>query len=343
MEKKTMTKNLVSVIMSNYNTDESYLRTSIESILNQTYKNFEFIIVDDCSTNNSVNIIESYGDKRIKLIKNKENIGLTKSLNIALKSADGEFVARMDADDISLPQRFEKQVEFLKLNPKYIACGTAIKIIGGREEGKIICRTIPDIEAFRIYLLFGNYPNIAHPTAMFNHSLFKKHDIEYDENYLLAQDYKMWVNCSKYAPCYNLSEVLLNYRVHDKAVSVEKQQLQKDIAAQIILEQLQPLKISCNDEILDIHRNFMLERKDYNLKFKKWIKMLISQNQKYNVYNTYKFKSILWQRWAEISYYELAKTRNPVKILGILANIPVRYWNKLFETYKHRHIKGEKT
>ena len=68
------------------------------------------------------------------MIKNKENIGLTKSLNIALKSADGEFVARMDADDISLPQRFEKQVEFLKLNPKYIACGTAIKIIGGREE-----------------------------------------------------------------------------------------------------------------------------------------------------------------------------------------------------------------
>lgn len=338
-----MIKNLISVVMSNFNTDESYLRASIDSILNQTYDNFEFIIVDDCSTNNSVSIIESYDDKRIKLIKNKENMGLTKSLNIALKSATGEFIARMDADDISFPQRFEKQVEFLKLNPEYIACGTAIKIIGGCEEGKIICRTIPDIETFRIYLLFGNYPNIAHPTAMFNHSLLKKYNIEYDEKCILAQDYKMWVNCSKYAPCYNLNEVLLNYRVHDKAVSVKKQQLQKDIAAQIILEQLQPLKISCNDKILDMHRNFMLERKDYNLKFKKWLKTLISQNKKHKIYNAYKLKTILWQRWAEISYYALAQTRNPIKILRILANIPVKYWNKLFDTYKHRHTKGEKT
>ena len=108
-----MTKDLISVVMSNYNTEESYLRASIESILNQTYENFEFIIVDDCSTDNSIDVIESYSDKRIKLIKNKENMGLTKSLNVAIKEAKGEFIARMDADDISLPQRFEKQVEFL--------------------------------------------------------------------------------------------------------------------------------------------------------------------------------------------------------------------------------------
>lgn len=337
-----MTKDLISVVMSNYNTDESYLRASIESVLNQTYENFEFIIVDDCSTNNSVAVIESYSDKRIKLIKNKENMGITKSLNIAIKSASGEFIARMDADDISLSQRFEKQVEFLKLNPKYIACGTAIKIIGGYEDGKIICRTIPDNETFRIYLLFGNYPNIAHPTAMFNHLLLKKHDIEYDEKYPLAQDYKMWVNCSKYAPCYNIEEVLFQYRVHDKAVSVEKQQLQKDIAKQIIAEQLQSLKISCDDDILEIHRNFMLERKEYNLKFKKWIKKLIAQNRIHGIYNTYKLKTILWQRWAEISYFALAKTRNPITITKILVNTPIRYWKKLFETYKHRHVKGEK-
>ena len=149
-----MTKDLISVVMSNYNTDELYLRASIESILNQTYKNFEFIIVDDCSSDNSVSVIESYDDKRIKLIKNPKNMGLTKSLNIAIKAAKGEFIARMDADDISLPQRFEKQVEFLTQNPEYIACGTAIKILGSHKEGKIISRTIPDVETFRIYLLF---------------------------------------------------------------------------------------------------------------------------------------------------------------------------------------------
>lgn len=338
-----MTKGLISVVMSNYNTEESYLRASIESILNQTYENFEFIIVDDCSANNSVDVIESYSDKRIKLIKNSKNMGLTKSLNIAIKAARGEFIARMDADDISLPQRFEKQVEFLTLNPEYIACGTAIKIIGGQKEGKIIHRTIPDLETFRIYLLFGNYPNIAHPTAMFNYSLLKKYNIKYDEKCLLAQDYKMWVDCSKYAPCYNLDEVLLHYRVHDKAVSVEKQQLQKDIATQIITEQLQALNISCDNEILDIHINFIFERKKYNLRFKKWIKKLIAQNKIYKVYNDHKFKTILWQRWAEISYFELAKTHNPIKMVKILVNTPIRYWNKLFETYKNRHIKDEKT
>ena len=337
-----MTKDLISVVMSNYNTDESYLKASIESILNQTYDNFEFIIVDDCSTNNSIDIIESYSDKRIKLIKNTQNMGLTKSLNIALKTAKGEFIARMDADDISLSQRFEKQVEFLKLNPEYIACGTAIKIIGGAKEGKIIRRTIPDVEAFRIYLLFGNYPNIAHPTAMFNHSLLRKNDIKYDEKCPLAQDYKMWVDCSKYAPCYNLDEVLLQYRVHNKAVSIEKQQLQKNIATQIILEQLQALELSCDDEILEIHRNFIFERKQYNLRFKKWIKRLIAQNKIYNIYNDYKLKTILWQRWAEISYFALAKTHNPIKIVKIIMNVPMRYWNKLFETYKYRHIKDEK-
>ena len=107
---------LVSVIMSNYNTPEEYLRESIESILNQTYSHIEFIIVDDCSTDNSLNVIKSYKDDRIVLIENTENLGLTKSLNKALKQAKGEFVARMDADDISLPTRFEKQVAFLKQN-----------------------------------------------------------------------------------------------------------------------------------------------------------------------------------------------------------------------------------
>lgn len=336
-----MTENLISVVMSNYNTDELYLRASIESILNQTYENFEFIIVDDCSCDNSVAVIESYGDKRIKLIKNKENMGITKSLNIAIKAAKGEFIARMDADDIALPQRFEKQVEFLTQNPEYIACGTAIKILGGNQDGKIIHRTIPDIETFRIYLLFGNYPNISHPTAMFNHMLLKKYGIEYDEKCILAQDYKMWVNCSKYAPCYNLDEVLLYYRVHNKAVSVEKQQLQKDIATQIINEQLQALQVTCDDEIMEIHRNSMLNRKDYDLRFKKWIKKIIAQNKKLKIYNSSKLKKVLWNRWAEFSYYELAKTHNPVKIIKILLNTPLKCWNILFKTYKHRHIKDE--
>ena len=110
-----MGEQLVSVIMTNYNTREEYLRCAIESILNQTYRNFEFIIIDDGSNDGSPNIIKEYqtGDGRIKLFFNGENKGITKSLNTALSKASGEFIARMDADDESLPRRIEKQVLFM--------------------------------------------------------------------------------------------------------------------------------------------------------------------------------------------------------------------------------------
>ena len=102
---------LVSVIMGNYNTPVSYLRESIDSILAQTYTDFELIIVDDASTDDSPAVLESYDDPRIRILYNEENLGLAKSLNRALDICRGEFVARMDSDDICLPERFEKQAD----------------------------------------------------------------------------------------------------------------------------------------------------------------------------------------------------------------------------------------
>ena len=116
----------ISVIMSVYNTNKSFLAEAIESILNQTYPNFEFIIIDDNSTDGSLSIIEQYmsKDDRIVLIKNKTNIGLTKSLNKGLKLAKGQYIARMDADDVSLPDRFKQQIEYMENN-------SHVTVIGG--------------------------------------------------------------------------------------------------------------------------------------------------------------------------------------------------------------------
>ena len=100
-----MTK--VSVIMSEYNTAPQYLRESIESVLNQTFRDFEFIIIDDCGTNDLVKIVESYADPRIKIVRNKQNSGLVASLNTAIEKADGEYLVRMDTDDIAMPNRIE--------------------------------------------------------------------------------------------------------------------------------------------------------------------------------------------------------------------------------------------
>ena len=335
-------KDLVSVIMSNYNTDEEYLRASIESVLNQTYENFEFIIIDDCSTNNSVEIIESYRDSRIRLIKNKENLGLTKSLNVALKVARGEYIARMDADDVCLPQRFKKQVLFLSQNPEYIVCGTAAEFVGKWQKynsQKVIFRKIPEKEEYRIRLLFGNNPNIVHISAMFNATIMRSFNIEYNENYKYAQDYRMWVSCCEVAECANLEDVLMQITVREGTISTSKREEQEECVIRIIQEQLDKLHICLDEETVRIHRGLLKQRKEYTLNIKKWIKKLISQNRIYNVYNQKILEKLLWEKWAEISYFGLASQKNPIEMLKIFINIPIMYIPVLFKIKKHRKNK----
>lgn len=332
-------KGLVSVIMSNYNTPEEYLRASIESVLNQTYSNFEFIIIDDCSTDNSLEIIKSYADKRIVILRNEENLGITKSLNKGLRMAKGEFVARMDADDICLPERFEKQVDFLKNNVQVIVCGTGVKLIGdwrGRHSNQFICRKLPERELLKIYLLFGNYPNIVHPSAMFNNKLLTKHNIKYDEQYPVAQDYKMWVTCCNYGECVNLKNTLLYYRVHGGAVSSAKTDRQYACSVKNMSEQLEKIGVELTKENEIIHYNFLSKRHPYDLQYKNWIKKIISNNRKYRIYNSEKLEKVLWSKWAETSYFALANEKSPLKIIKILLNIPLKYWVELLNIKKSR-------
>ncbi len=336
---------LVSVIMSNYNTDEESLRAAIESVLNQTYENFEFIIIDDCSTNNSVDIIESYRDSRIRLIKNKENIGLTKSLNVALKVARGEYIARMDSDDVCLPQRFEKQILFLSQNPEYIVCGTAAEFVGiwqKHNSHKVIFREIPEKDEYRIRLLFGNNPNIVHVSAMFNATIMRDYNIEYNENYKYAQDYRMWVSCCEVARCANLEDVLMQITVREGTISTSKKEEQEECVIRIIQEQLDKLHICLDEESVVIHLGLLNQRKEYTLNIKNWIKKIISQNKIYNIYNQKILEKILWCKWAEISYFALAKTYNPIEMIKILLNIPFEYWSELFKINRRRHMKGRK-
>ena len=330
---------LISVIMSNFNTPEKYLREAIESVLNQTYSNFEFIIIDDCSTDNSFEIIKSYTDKRIVTLINEENLGITKSLNKGLRMAKGEFVARMDGDDICFPERFEKQVEYLKNNPEVVVCGTGIELFGDGADiynEKIVCKTIPQKEEFQIRLLFGNHTNIIHPTAMFNHETLATNNIEYNENYIYAQDYRMWVSCSRIGKCSNVPEVLLKYRIHNKAVSSDKKSAQMECAKNIMAEQLSWLHLTLPENWEEIHFGCLIGRKSYNIEYKNWIEKIISNNRKYRIYNSEKLEKVLWSKWAENSYFALAKERKPFNIIKILLNMPLKYWAELLNIKKSR-------
>lgn len=328
-------KSLISVIMSNYNTPEEYLREAIESILNQTYQNFEFIIVDDFSTDSSLKIIESYSDPRIKLLKNPQNIGLTKSLNRALAVSKGEFIARMDADDICSLTRFEKQVEYMKNHPEIIVCGSQLEIFGNgayKFSNKFPKTFIPEKELFQINLLFGNHINIPNNVAMFRHQVMLDNNLKYNEKYPCAQDFRMWVDCSRKGECQNINDVLVKYRIHDKAISSDKKDLQLDCAKSIMAEQLSWLKLELPEDWETVHWGLLTGRKTFDLRYKNWMKTIIKHNKKYKVFNHKKLKNTLWDKWTEIVYFEFAKTKSIKAILSL----PLSCYPRFFKIKKSR-------
>ena len=205
-----MTK--VSVVMSVFN-QERYLSTAIDSILNQSYTDFEFIIVNDGSTDSSNEIILGYKDKRIGLIQ-QENSGLPAALNMAISKAKGDFIARMDADDIAHPSRIEKQIEYLNQNPGVDLIGSSVRLIG--EEGEPFgVEDVPtrpeDINKCLTYRCI-----VYHPTFFFKKEVFKKVG-GYRKEFINAQDYDFLLRArSKSITMANQADYLLDYRIYNK-------------------------------------------------------------------------------------------------------------------------------
>ena len=213
-------KDLVSVIMTNYNTPEKYLREALDSILNQTYTNFEFIIVDDGSTDNSLSVIESYADSRIIVLKNDENIGLTKSLNKALEISKGEYVARMDSDDISLPDRCKLQLTAFAENPLLDIVGFSIKEFSGSVDNIVGERRVPESNA-EIYKFAKLRDPFNHPTVMFRKS--KVLSSGNYGNYRKNQDSDLWIKMLKHeAVCMNLPEDQFRFRFDEATYARRK-------------------------------------------------------------------------------------------------------------------------
>ncbi len=210
-------KPMISVIMSVYNTKPEYLKEAIDSILNQTFSDFEFIIVDDGSDQKTKEYLSTFKDSRSTIITNDPNIGLTKSLNKALQHCQGKYIARMDADDISLPQRFEQQYEYMESHPEYAVIGARFRINGQGTAYPV--QWSDDMQLRRIHFVYYN-DGICHPTAFFRKSFLDEHKIEYDEQVKKAQDYAMWVNIADAGGKIGLCpEVLFTYRMHEGQIT----------------------------------------------------------------------------------------------------------------------------
>lgn len=216
--KKKVNKPLVSIIMPVYNAGD-FLREAIESILNQTYKNFELIIIDDASTDDSWNIISSYKKRfpkkvrAFRLVKNL-NKGGDVAGNIGFSLARGEFIARMDADDIALPQKLEKQVAFLLNNPKISVLGSSAYVID--KDGKVLGEKIVPFSNEKIYREYFVFHPMIHPTMIIRKGAIKTKKL-YKINYSANNDYLTFFEMiSKGVKFANLKEKLLCYRVHGK-------------------------------------------------------------------------------------------------------------------------------
>lgn len=205
----------ISVVMPAYNA-EKYIGQAIESVLNQTVKDFEFIIINDGSVDRTKDIILSYPDKRIVYLENDKNSGIVDTLNRGLDYATGEYIARMDADDIAVMDRFEKQEAVLENNSNIGVVGSNIRIFGEEIESTVFCYSSNPKRA-KAELIFNS--SLAHPAVMIRHSILCTNNIMYEKEYQGLEDYVLWWRISKFADVMSIDEVLLNYRKHKKQIT----------------------------------------------------------------------------------------------------------------------------
>lgn len=220
---------LVSVIMPVYNTDEGYLHEAIDSVLAQTYDDYELLILNDSPENQAIHeLISQYKDKHINYLENFYHMGIPQSYNHLLKAATGKYVAIMNHDDIMLPKRLEKQVKYMEAHPEVGMLGTAYKKFGEINRFKTVVNPCGHDEICS-YLLYKSI--IHHPTMMLRHQVIKDHDISYNENFISLNDRILCHDFSRHCKLANLPDVLYKYRFHAQMTSkIKKETIRQERA-----------------------------------------------------------------------------------------------------------------
>ena len=305
---------LVSVLLPVYNT-EKYISESIQSIINQTFKKFELLIIDDGSTDNSLKIINTFKDKRIRIIRNEKNLGLIKTLNKGIDLALGKYIARMDADDIAHPQRLEKQFHFLEKNPQYALVGTQANFIW---EDKVFSKmfNIPTNDKVLKLYSFFSCPFI-HPSVMVKTNIFK--EFYYQEDFTTAEDYELWTRILRKYQGTNLSDVLLSYRLHHSNISNIQKCKQIESIRKIYQRNLEYIEMPYTNEDLEYYlivsgSNIKRTSKQEMQNTGKWlIKMrhYLNQNKIYE-------SSIIENVFSEVWYSFSIKCIKSLKLSGFL-------------------------
>ncbi len=305
--------------MTVYN-GEPFIRETMDSILSQSFSDFEFIIVVDPSTDNTLNILKTYQDKRIKLIINDQKMGLIKSRNLSLEYAKGDYVAIIDGDDIAYPSRLQKQFDFMENHPEFGLVGCRAEFIDdvGKTKGiawryGLLPEDIPPL------LLFGNY--FVHSSIFIRKSFLPPQGYEYET----LEDYDLVVNISKQSKVWSLPDILIKYRVHNQSRTYEHTVISDDCKEnydKIFRCQLKSLDIDPTIDELEIHRQIVLSKEVHGFieieSLRNWLIKLLLANIKREKYSKIKFEKLIIEKWL-MSCYKARK-------LGII-KILVKYFS----------------
>jgi len=240
-----MNKNpLVSVVISCYNC-EKYVELAVQSIIDQTYTNLEILITDDCSQDNTYNLLKQLAEKdnRIILFKNESNLKLAKNLNNMIAVAKGKYIARMDADDISLPDRIEKQIMWMETHPDYGICGTNAWYI--TESGRKVRKSHLPTDNEEINRAKYYKSPFFHPSVIMLRDIAVTY--KYNEDYFLSQDYELWLRILREHKGYNLKETLLLYRL-PTSISKSKRDERNELHVKIFEENLTSQNTSLSEK-----------------------------------------------------------------------------------------------
>jgi glycosyltransferase involved in cell wall biosynthesis len=301
----------VTILMPVYNA-EKYLRQAIDSILNQTYKDFIFLIINDGSSDNSENIILSYSDKRIRYENNETNIGVLKTLNKGLGLTKTEFIVRMDADDIAVSERLEWQVEFMDNNPDIGIAGGMYELFGLESGIPRISFSDEDIKAS---LLFSN--PICHPSVILRTEILKglnvlfgvpfDFDDEYGHKVNEMEDGALWHKIKAVVRFANMNKVLLKYRKEGQNITAQKSNVILLRAKQYFSHYLSELNIKPADEILLMHISPGFYKKpslpENIKKFREHLNSILLSNAERKIYPQQALEKIVSERWDNLFYY----------------------------------------
>lgn len=309
---------LVSVLIAVFNAS-SYIIDAVNSILLQTYPNFEVIIIDDASTDDSLEKIKQFSDIRVKIFENTQNWGLAKSLNIGLSKCEGKYIVRMDADDLSYPDRIEKQVAFLEEHPDLSAVSSWM--IEFNDEGKhSLTKYRSNPEEIKSTILF--YSPVSHAASTFKSDVLKS--LKYEEDFLIAQDYELWFRLLQKYNIGVMPEVLYLYRIHSlQSVSIRKVELKDNIMLRLIKNIHKYFNISESTELEQFHLNYIYKSeplKDYDafIRWNRYLKKFLNKDKSL-FKDSYFINFVYVNYWREV-FFKLYNDLKIIEVIGLMSS-----------------------